>query len=86
MSLFPICRWQFKTDGFDIGFGVYKRTSDKRQKAKDMDTVLELGRVNSHMVPEDGSVQCMHTGTCKPSCKREATIWEGARISCFILS
>ncbi|KAK3799926.1 hypothetical protein RRG08_003008 [Elysia crispata] len=58
-----IIRWQFKTDGFDIGFGVYKRTSDKRQKAKDMDTVLELGRVNSHMVPEDGSVQCMHTGT-----------------------
>ncbi|GFO27387.1 sec14-like protein 2 [Plakobranchus ocellatus] len=60
-----IITWQFKTDGFDIGFGVYKRTCDQRQKARDMEAVLELGRVNSHMVPEDGSVQCLHTGTCE---------------------
>uniref|UniRef100_A0A0B6Z7E2 CRAL-TRIO domain-containing protein n=1 Tax=Arion vulgaris TaxID=1028688 RepID=A0A0B6Z7E2_9EUPU len=55
-------RWQFKTDGFDIGFGVYLRTTDHRQKAVDMEPILPSQRVNSHMVPEDGSVTCRRTG------------------------
>ncbi|XP_059149156.1 SEC14-like protein 2 [Physella acuta] len=56
-------RWQFKTDGFDIGFGIYLRTEDKRQKACDMDHVLPSQRVNSHMIPEDGMLQCRVAGT-----------------------
>ncbi|XP_067649590.1 SEC14-like protein 2 [Haliotis asinina] len=56
-------RWQFKTDGFDIGFGVYRRTKDGRQKAGDMEAVMATTRVNSHLVPEDGSVTCRDTGT-----------------------
>ena len=35
-----------------------------------MEPVLEQGRVNSHMVPEDGSIQCMHSGTCESSLTR----------------
>ncbi|XP_046560248.1 SEC14-like protein 2 [Haliotis rubra] len=56
-------RWQFKTDGFDIGFGVYRRTKDGRQKAGDMEAVMATTRVNSHLVPEDGSLTCRETGT-----------------------
>ncbi|XP_071115999.1 SEC14-like protein 3 [Haliotis cracherodii] len=56
-------RWQFKTDGFDIGFGVYRRTKDGRQKAGEMEAVMATTRVNSHLVPEDGSLTCKETGT-----------------------
>ncbi|KAK7087548.1 SEC14-like protein 2 [Littorina saxatilis] len=61
----PNCyiRWQFKTDGFDIGFGVFRKTGEGRQKAGEMDVVLPSDRVNSHLIPEDGSVTCKETGT-----------------------
>ncbi|XP_061163292.1 SEC14-like protein 2 isoform X2 [Saccostrea echinata] len=55
-------RWQFSTQGFDIGFGVYRRTKDERQKANEMEEVLPSQRVNSHLVPEDGSVTCTDVG------------------------
>ncbi|BFZ04428.1 hypothetical protein BsWGS_07467 [Bradybaena similaris] len=55
-------RWQFHTDGFDIGFGVFRRTTDQRQKASDMEAILPSHRVNSHMVPEDGSINCKLKG------------------------
>ncbi|BFZ04645.1 hypothetical protein BsWGS_07684 [Bradybaena similaris] len=47
-----ILRWEFKTDGFDIGFGVF------RQEGSEALPVVPLERVNSHMVPEDGSYTC----------------------------
>ncbi|KAH9503095.1 hypothetical protein Btru_069950 [Bulinus truncatus] len=56
-------RWQFKTDEFDIGFGVFRRTEDKRQKANDMENVMTTRRVNSHMIPEEGTIHCKHPGT-----------------------
>ncbi|KAK7506001.1 hypothetical protein BaRGS_00002723 [Batillaria attramentaria] len=56
-------RWQFKTDGFDIGFGVYRKTGEGRQKAGEMEAVLPSDRVNSHLVPEDGSVTCSEPGS-----------------------
>ncbi|XP_012940167.1 SEC14-like protein 2 [Aplysia californica] len=61
----PRCaiRWQFKTDGFDIGFGVLKKTADGPQKSAEMEEVVATQRVNSHMVPEDGMVQCKEAGT-----------------------
>lgn len=56
-------RWQFSTQGYDIGFGVYRRTTGERQKASKMEEVVPTHRVNSHLVPEDGSVTCTEAGT-----------------------
>ncbi|XP_013068282.2 retinal-binding protein-like isoform X4 [Biomphalaria glabrata] len=47
-----VLRWEFKTDGYDIGFGVF------RQEGPEKVTVVEPERVNSHMVPEDGNYTC----------------------------
>ncbi|ESO91668.1 hypothetical protein LOTGIDRAFT_163396 [Lottia gigantea] len=58
-----VIRYQFKTDGFDLGFGIYRRTRNKRQSAGDMAAVMASERVNSHLVPEDGSFTCKETGT-----------------------
>lgn len=60
-----ICRWQFSSEGYDIGFGVYRRTSEERQKASQMEEVMKTQRVNSHLVPEDGSITCTDVGHCK---------------------
>jgi len=58
-----ILRWQFMTDDNDIGFGVFKKTAEERQNKGDMEEVVPTDRVNSHMVPEDGSVICKEPGT-----------------------
>ena len=51
---FP-CRWQFASDGADIGFGVFRRTQEGgTQKVEDMLQVLRSERYNAHMVPEIG--------------------------------
>nr|XP_022342462.1 SEC14-like protein 2 isoform X1 [Crassostrea virginica] len=55
-------RWQFSSEGYDIGFGVYRRTSEERQKASQMEEVMKTQRVNSHLVPEDGSITCTDVG------------------------
>ena len=57
--------WNFTTDGMDIGFGIFRRTCDARQKAADMEEMLRSERVNSHMVPESGSITCSKPGTCR---------------------
>ena len=48
------------TEGMDIGFSVlYKKgASDSKQ------TIVPFSRVNSHMVPEDGSMFCSEPGIC----------------------
>ena len=55
-------RWQFKTDGFDIGFGIFKKVDEKSQKSSEMEVVLASQRVNSHMVPEDGMLTVTEPG------------------------
>uniref|UniRef100_A0A2S2N4R9 SEC14-like protein 2 n=1 Tax=bird metagenome TaxID=1833763 RepID=A0A2S2N4R9_9ZZZZ len=63
--LFPGCvlRWQFRSEGADIGFGVYLKTKvGERQRAGDMTEVLPSQRYNAHMVPEDGSLTCSTPG------------------------
>uniref|UniRef100_A0A286XWD1 SEC14 like lipid binding 4 n=1 Tax=Cavia porcellus TaxID=10141 RepID=A0A286XWD1_CAVPO len=63
--LFPGCvlRWQFASDGGDIGFGVFLKTKmGERQKAGEMTEVLPSQRYNAHMVPEDGSLTCSEAG------------------------
>ena len=48
------------TEGMDIGFSVlYKKSSDDVKK-----TVVPFSRLNSHMVPEDGSLLCSEPGIC----------------------
>uniref|UniRef100_A0A8D2B2V8 SEC14 like lipid binding 4 n=1 Tax=Sciurus vulgaris TaxID=55149 RepID=A0A8D2B2V8_SCIVU len=63
--LFPGCvlRWQFASDGGDIGFGVFLKTKmGERQRAGEMTEVLPSQRYNAHMVPEDGSLACLKAG------------------------
>uniref|UniRef100_A0A7M4EHK9 SEC14 like lipid binding 2 n=1 Tax=Crocodylus porosus TaxID=8502 RepID=A0A7M4EHK9_CROPO len=63
--LFPGCvlRWQFMSDGSDVGFGVYLKTKiGERQRAGDMTEVHPTQRYNAHMVPEDGSLTCSTPG------------------------
>ncbi|KAK3084511.1 hypothetical protein FSP39_014599 [Pinctada imbricata] len=55
-------RWSFSTVGDDLGFGVYKRTKQGKQKVADMEEVIANRRVNCHMVPEDGTIGCKTTG------------------------
>lgn len=60
------CRWQFASDGGDIGFGIFLKTRmGERQKAGEMAEVLPSQRYNAHMVPEDGSLTCSKAGVCK---------------------
>ncbi|XP_075625606.1 SEC14-like protein 2 isoform X2 [Balearica regulorum gibbericeps] len=63
--LFPGCvlRWQFRSEGSDVGFGVYLKTKiGERQRAGEMTEVHPNQRYNSHMVPEDGSLTCSTPG------------------------
>jgi hypothetical protein len=60
-----ILSWNFWTDDNDIAFGVYRRTTSSglRQKKEDMEEVVATCRVNSHLVPESGTVVCDLPGT-----------------------
>lgn len=66
--LFPV-RWQFASDGADIGFGVYRRNKEaSSQKVADMMQVLPSERYNAHMVPEDSCLTCTEPGVCEYQC------------------
>ncbi|XP_041350512.1 retinal-binding protein-like [Gigantopelta aegis] len=52
-----IIRWEFKTDEYDIGFGIFLVKDGRRVP------VMPVERVNSHMVPQDGSLTCDDVGT-----------------------
>ena len=58
-------RWQFISEGNDLGFGVFCRTADVRQRAGEMVEVYPSQRVNCHMVPEEDSIVCDKVGTCE---------------------
>ncbi|KAB1255630.1 SEC14-like protein 4 [Camelus dromedarius] len=63
--LFPGCvlRWQFASDGADIGFGIFLKTKmGARQRAGEMTEVLPSQRYNAQQVPEDGSLTCLQAG------------------------
>ncbi|XP_029920769.1 SEC14-like protein 2 [Myripristis murdjan] len=58
-----LLRWQFASDGADIGFGVYRRTQEGGgQKVSEMLQVLPSERYNAHLVPEDSSFICSEPG------------------------
>lgn len=59
-------RWQFASDGADIGFGVYRRAKEGGgRKVSDMLQVLPSERYNAHLVPEDGCLTCPEPGVCE---------------------
>lgn len=63
--LFPGCvlRWQFASEGADIGFGIFLKTRlRERQRAAEMTEVLPNQRYNAHLMPEDGSLTCTEPG------------------------
>ncbi|XP_018606728.1 SEC14-like protein 2 [Scleropages formosus] len=58
-----VLRWQFASQGADIGFGIFMKTKvGTRQRAGDMLEVLPSQRYNAHLVPEDGSLTCADPG------------------------
>uniref|UniRef100_A0A8C4GIP9 SEC14-like protein 2 n=1 Tax=Dicentrarchus labrax TaxID=13489 RepID=A0A8C4GIP9_DICLA len=57
-----LLRWQFASDGADIGFGVYRRTKEGLQKVAEMLQVLPSERYNAHLVPEDSCLTCPEAG------------------------
>lgn len=58
-----LIRWQFSSDGADIGFGVFKRTTASgSQKVEEMEQVLPKQRYNAHLVPEDACLSCSEPG------------------------
>ncbi|XP_068608739.1 SEC14-like protein 2 isoform X2 [Brachionichthys hirsutus] len=60
-----LLRWQFTSDGADIGFGVYRCTEEGGgQKVAEMLQVLPSERYNAHLVPEDSGLTCPEAGTC----------------------
>lgn len=53
-------RWQFMTENHDIGFGVVYKTSAEVHVKEEI--VVPVARLNSHIVPETGSLSCSKPG------------------------
>lgn len=49
-------RWEFMTDGGDIGFRVINKNAEE---------IVPLNRVDSHIIMEEGQVTCHEPGQCK---------------------
>ncbi|CAD5120714.1 DgyrCDS9273 [Dimorphilus gyrociliatus] len=54
-----ILKWEFQTNDKDIGFGISFRGNEKEKK------ILPITRINSHIVPEYGSLVCENLGLYK---------------------
>ncbi|KAK2818566.1 hypothetical protein Q5P01_024127 [Channa striata] len=58
-----LLRWQFASDGADIGFGLFRQTKEGgAQKVAEMLQVLPSQRYNAHLVPEEGCFTCSESG------------------------
>ncbi|CAB1320205.1 unnamed protein product [Coregonus sp. 'balchen'] len=82
--LFPGCvlRWQFSSDGADIGFGVFmKGKMGERQNAGQMQEVVPSQRYNAHLVPEDGSLTCSEPGVYVLRFDNTYSVFQSKRIS-----
>uniref|UniRef100_A0A8D3ATT9 SEC14-like lipid binding 8 n=1 Tax=Scophthalmus maximus TaxID=52904 RepID=A0A8D3ATT9_SCOMX len=82
--LFPGCvlRWQFASEGADIGFGVFmKAKKGEWQKAAQMEEVVASQRYNAHLVPEDGSLTCERPGVYVLRFDNTYSIFQAKRIS-----
>ncbi|XP_035022184.1 SEC14-like protein 2 [Hippoglossus stenolepis] len=82
--LFPGCvlRWQFSSEGADIGFGVFlKAKRGEWRKAGQMQEVVPSQRYNAHLVPEDGSLTCERPGVYVLRFDNTYSIFQNKRIS-----
>ncbi|KAF3851486.1 hypothetical protein F7725_013258 [Dissostichus mawsoni] len=82
--LFPGCvlRWQFASDGADIGFGVFvKAKKGEKKKAAQMEEVVLSQRYNAHLVPEDGSLTCERPGVYVLRFDNTYSVFQAKRIS-----
>ncbi|KAG5281348.1 hypothetical protein AALO_G00071130 [Alosa alosa] len=58
-----VLRWQFASDGADIGFGVFMKAKlGEWQRASQMKEMVASDRYNAHLVPEEGSLTCADPG------------------------
>lgn len=55
-----LLRWQFFTEGSDIKFGISFRSQNHSESPEEL--LVPAARLNSHMVPEDGSLTCEKAG------------------------
>nr|XP_057910113.1 SEC14-like protein 2 [Doryrhamphus excisus] len=77
-----LLRWQFSSDGADIGFGVYKRTVEtSEQKVAAMLEVVPSERYNAHLVPEDNMITCAEPGVYVLCFDNSYSILQSKRIS-----
>ncbi|XP_010768243.1 SEC14-like protein 2 [Notothenia coriiceps] len=82
--LFPGCvlRWQFASEGADIGFGVFvKAKKGEKKKAAQMEEVVLSQRYNAHLVPEDGSLTCERPGVYVLRFDNTYSMFQAKRIS-----
>ncbi|KAM6954514.1 SEC14-like protein 2 [Aplochiton taeniatus] len=77
-----VLRWQFASEGADIGFGVFLKSKlGEWQKAGEMQEVLSNQRYNAHLVPEDGSLTCSRAGVYVLRFDNTYSIFQAKRIS-----
>ncbi|XP_054612362.1 SEC14-like protein 2 isoform X2 [Dunckerocampus dactyliophorus] len=77
-----LLRWQFSSDGADIGFGVYKRTEEgSEQKVAAMLEVVPSERYNAHLVPEDNMITCAEPGMYVLCFDNSYSILQSKRVS-----
>jgi hypothetical protein len=63
------CRWNFVTEDNDITFGVYYSSGTTKKKLdENWEALVKPVRVNSHLVPEYGSIACDKKGKCLDFC------------------
>lgn len=77
-----LLRWQFASDGADIGFGVYRQTKKGgSQKVAEMLQVLPNERYNAHLVPEDSCLTCPEPGVYVLCFDNSYSILQSKRVS-----
>lgn len=52
-----VLKWLFHTEDSDIGFGIYLKTDNGKEE------IISNERLDTHLVPEEGTYICTHTGT-----------------------
>jgi isopentenyl diphosphate isomerase/L-lactate dehydrogenase-like FMN-dependent dehydrogenase len=54
-----ILRWEFMTEGGDIGFKIYYKSAEEGTV-----DLVSLSRIESHLVMEEGELTCTNPGKC----------------------
>ena len=57
-----ILQWEFTSEGYDIGFGVFL-VAESKKTGEPVNELVALDKRSSHLVPEDGGLTCEKIGT-----------------------